>query len=86
MSLRDILKATVARCTHQQMQHATFDDPSATGNATQAQQTPAIPHEIRVHAATVIATAMQQRQEGSATLTTLDDKLQVARPSTLTRK
>ena len=60
MSLRDTLKATVARCAYQQTQHATFDDLSATGTATPAQQTAAIPHGIRVHAATVIATAMQQ--------------------------
>ena len=60
MGLRDTLKATVARCAHQQTQHATLVDSSATGIATPAQQTTTIPHGIRVHAATVIATVVQQ--------------------------
>ena len=81
MSLRDTLKATVARCTPLEMQPATFQESHATGIATPAQQTPAIPHGIRVHAATAIATAMQQGQKSSATLATSDEKLQVARPS-----
>ena len=60
MSLRDTLKATVARCTPLEMQPATFQEGHATGIATPVQQTTTIPHGIRVHAATVIATAMQQ--------------------------
>lgn len=78
MSLRENLKATVARCTPLEMQHATFDAGDATGDATSMQQPPAIPHGIRVHAATAIATAMQQGQTGSATQADSGEKLQFA--------
>jgi len=81
MSLRDTLKATVAGCTHYAMQHATFQDGDATGDATSVQQLPAIPHEIRVNAATAIATAMQRGQKSSATPANSGEKLQVSRPS-----
>lgn len=81
MSLRSALKNAVARCTPLEMQHATFQDHDATGDATSVQPPPAIPHGIRVHAATVIATAMQQRQKDSATPANSGKKLQVAFPS-----
>ncbi len=81
MSLRNTLKATVARCTPLEMQHATFQGGNATGDATTAQQPTAIPHGIRVHAATAIATAMQQGQKTSATTAHQGEKLQVASPS-----
>ena len=38
MSLRESLRETVARCTPQGMQHATFEAASATARATTAQQ------------------------------------------------
>lgn len=66
MGLRNALKKTVARCTPQGMQHATFEETHATGDATAVQQMPAIPHGIRANAVTAIATAMQQGQKGSA--------------------
>ena len=81
MSLRDTLKATVARCVALPAQHATFQDGDATGNATPVQQLPANPHGIRANTATGIATSMQQRQKSSATTATQGEKLQVARPS-----
>lgn len=81
MNLRDTLRATVARCRPLEMQHATSQESRATGIATTAQQSPAIPHEIRTHAATAIATAMQPEPKHIATLAHSDQKLQVARPS-----
>jgi hypothetical protein len=82
MSLRNTLKATVARCAPLDAQHATTQEASATSTATDAQQEAAIPHGIRVHSATVIATAMQQGRKGSATTVNPDEKLRVALPST----
>ena len=93
MGLRNTLKKTVARCTPQGMQHATFSDNAATADATPVQQMPAIPHGIRANAATAIATAMQQGPKSSATtvqlppatvarLTALEEKLQVSFTST----
>jgi hypothetical protein len=81
MNLRDALRAAVAGCNPLEMQHATFQENHATFIATAAQQNPAIQHEIGVHAATAIATAMQHGPKSSATLATSDQKLQVARPS-----
>lgn len=78
MSLRDTLKATVARCTPYAMQLATFTENYATGDATSVQQLPAIPHGIRVNAATAIATAMQRGQKSSATPANSGEKLHVA--------
>ncbi len=68
MSIRNTLTGKVARCAPYAMQLATFQGNSATGSATVAQQNPAIPRGIRVHAATAIATAMQQRAKSTATL------------------
>lgn len=82
MSLRNTLKATIARVTPLEMKHATFRDDHATGDATAVQQTPAIPHGIRAHAATVIATAMQQGHKTSATTAHQGEKLRVSFPST----
>lgn len=80
MSLRNTLKATVARCTSLELQHATFLDDHATGAATATQQSTAIPHGIRAHAATAIATAMQQRPKNSATTSVSGGKLHVVSP------
>jgi len=82
MSLRDTLKATVARCVPLDAQLATSQDSNATGTATPAQQPPAIPHGIRIHAATAIATAMQQGRKESATQADSGEKLRVAFAST----
>ena len=93
MGLRSTLLKTVARCTPQPMQHATFDKNRATSIATAVQQTPAIPNGIRANAATAIATAMQQVQKSSATtlqqlpskvapLPATEEKLHVAFAST----
>jgi hypothetical protein len=81
MSLRDTLRATVARCTSVEMQHATLGEGTATDAATTLQQNPAIPHGIRVHAATALATAMQQGLETRATESDVAEKLQVALPN-----
>jgi hypothetical protein len=78
MNLRATLKAAVARCAPLPMQHATFQESHAKGIATTVQQVSAIPHEIRVHAATAIATAMQQESKTSATPSAPDQKLHVA--------
>lgn len=82
MSLRDTLKATVARCVALPAQHATFQELSATGTATVAQQTAAIPHGIRVSSATGTATGAQQAPKGGATFANSDEKLRVAFAST----
>ena len=82
MSLRDTLKATVARCVPLDAQRATSQDANATGTATPAQQPPAIPHGIRIHAATAIATAMQPGRKESATRADSGEKLRVAFAST----
>lgn len=93
MGLRSTLLKTVARCTPQAMQHATFDKSHATASATPVQQTPAIPNGIRANAATAIATAMQQVQKSSAPtlqqppskaapLLAIEEKLHVAFTST----
>ena len=78
MSLRAQLQARVACCTTKQMQHATFEDSGATGTATEAQQNPANPHEIRVSSATGNATAVQLGQKSSATLPQKETELHVA--------
>ena len=82
MSLRDTLKATVARCVPLEAQHATFQHDSATADATTAQQIPANPHEIRISSATGTATAPQQGRKDSATLVDSGEKLRVAFAST----
>lgn len=79
MSLRAALKAAVARCTPQAMQHATIEGKHATGRATAVQPMPANPHEIGVCSATAYATDMQL---GAATSATPDQKLHVAFAST----
>lgn len=78
MGLRAQLRATVASCAPKQTQPATFTEISATGIATQAQQHPANPHEIRVSGATPTATAAQQASKTGATFDGDDDELRVA--------
>ena len=78
MSLRDALKSAVARCTPLEMQHATFTENHATGNATGMQPMPENPHEIRVSDATAYATAMQLASATDATGGNSGEKLQVA--------
>ena len=70
MSLRQQLlaRSRVACCAYQQTQLATFGQTSATATATEAQQNPATPHEIRVSSATATATTAQHAPKRSATL------------------
>lgn len=82
MSLRDTLKETVARCVCLDAQHATFQEVSATGTATSAQQNPANPHGIRVSSATGTATGAQQGLKRGATFEDSEEKLRVAFAST----
>ena len=82
MSLRNALKATVAGCTPQQMQHATFTSNSATDTATNVQPIALNPHEARVSGATAYATVVQQRSKCDATQAENSEKLQVAFTST----
>ena len=67
MSLRDTLRATVARCTPQQMQRATFTAGAATGHATSVQPLPAPPSASRALPATARATTVQPWPETDAT-------------------
>jgi hypothetical protein len=67
MSLRDDLARAVACCAPIGMQHATNPSCSATGRATNAQQTLANPHEIRGSRATGDATTTQQTPKNHAT-------------------
>lgn len=67
MSLRETLRASVARCTPQQMQHATFPARDATADATAVQQVSAAPMEAVHFSATTTATGMQQGAETDAT-------------------
>ncbi|WP_158081217.1 hypothetical protein [Rhodoferax fermentans] len=78
MGLRTQLKATVASCAPKQTQPATLTENSATGIATQAQQHPANPQEVRVLGATAIATRAQQAPKTGATQGDSDDELRVA--------
>lgn len=78
MSLRNALKSAVARCTPLEMQHATFAENHATGNATGVQLIPANPHGITAFHATDAATGMQPASATHATQTGSDEKLQVA--------
>jgi len=78
MGLRKALQKSVASCAPKQTQHATFQESGATDNATEAQQNPANPHEIRVSGATGSATATQQGQKDSATHAETGEKLRVA--------
>ena len=82
MSLRNALKATVAGCTPQQMQHATFTLNSATDTATNAQPIALNPHKAWVSGATAYATVVQQRSKCDATQAENSEKLQVAFTST----
>ncbi len=79
--LRDA-KATVAGCTPQQMQHATFKANAATDHATTAQQIALNPHGIWVSGATDYATGVQQVNKTTATKVEKGEKLQVAFAST----
>ncbi|HPW29497.1 MAG TPA: hypothetical protein PLL01_08930 [Rhodoferax sp.] len=67
MSLRDALKAAVARCTPLPMQHATLAANDATGDATPVQHPPANPHGIRAARATDSATGLQPAMDRDAT-------------------
>lgn len=67
MSLREALRATVARCTPQQMQHATFPAGDATSVATAVQQVSTVPMEVEPFSATTSATGMQQGVKTDAT-------------------
>lgn len=78
MGLRAQLMQAVASCATKQTQHATFNEPDATDSATEAQQSTANPHEIRVSGATGSATATQQGQKDSATHAQDDEQLRVA--------
>lgn len=78
MGLRDALMKSVASCAPQQTQRATFTENIATGDATEAQQNTANPHEIRVLSATGTATPAQQGQKHSATQAETGEKLRVA--------
>ena len=82
MSLRNALKATVAGCPPQQMQHATFTLNSATDTATNAQPIALNPHKSWVSGATAYATVVQQRSKCNATQAENSEKLQVAFTST----
>lgn len=82
MSLRDALRSAVARCTPLAMQHATFAENHATGDATSMQPMPANPHEIEVSGATGDATNVQQGAATDATRADQGEKLHVAFPST----
>ncbi len=78
MGLRAQLKARVASCATKQTQLATFEDSDATGAATEAQQNPATPHEIRVSGATDNATTAQLVPKDCATLPQKEPELRVA--------
>lgn len=78
MSLRTQLEKAVAGCMSYEMQHATFADGDATGDATGMQQTPANPHKQRVSDATEHATAMQPPAATDATAGPHGEKLHVA--------
>lgn len=67
MSLREALRATVARCAPQQMQPATLPTGHAAGYATAVQQVSAAPMEAGPLSATSNATDMQQGAETDAT-------------------
>jgi hypothetical protein len=67
MSLRESLRAAVARCVPIDMQRATNSHDHATGHATCAQQQPENPHEIRVASATATATTPRIGPEVDAT-------------------
>ena len=82
MSLRNSLKATVAGCRPQQMQHATFKANAATDHATTAQLLALNPHETWVSGATNYATGVQLPDRSNATQTENNEKLQVAFVST----
>ena len=82
MSLRNSLKTAVARCTPLQMQHATFEENHATGQATAMQPTTANPHEIKVSGATGYATPLQLGSATDATQANSGEKLHVAFAST----
>lgn len=78
MSLRNALKAAVARCTPLPTQHATFAANDATGNATPVQHLPANPHGISAVCATAPATGVQPDADMDATRSNVANKLQVA--------
>lgn len=82
MSIRDTLKATVARCVPLGAQLATFKGASATATATGAQQNRANPHGTRVSSATGTATGAQQVLKRGATFDDSGQKLRVAFAST----
>lgn len=60
MSLREALRATVACCTPQGMQHATIDAKRATDDATRTQQPADKPRKSSLCDATGDATSVQQ--------------------------
>jgi hypothetical protein len=68
MSLRESLRATVARCAPIEVQRATTSPNRATGHATTAQQLPVNPHGYWVSDATAHATGTQQGVKTHATL------------------
>lgn len=69
MSLREMLRSTVARCTYQQMQHATSALANATAHATMAQQIATYPQRTVTPCATACATVVQPDSELCATPT-----------------
>lgn len=69
MRLRDTLRSTVARCTYQQMQHATSALANATDHATTAQQIAIYPQRTVTLCATASATVVQPDSEWYATPT-----------------
>ncbi len=68
MSLRDTLKASVARSTVYAMQHATFSLTDATASATTLQPNSPRPQVVGIGNATGYATKQQLIQKQDATL------------------